>query len=85
MSAALEPTGAVITGGASGIGLAVAKELGARGTRLVLADLPGERLDAAVAALVAAERVRSPALIVIGEVAAREDVELRKLALEGVK
>ena len=56
MSAALEPTGAVITGGASGIGLAVAKELGARGTRLVLADLPGERLDAAVAALVSEGR-----------------------------
>jgi NAD(P)-dependent dehydrogenase (short-subunit alcohol dehydrogenase family) len=54
VSAALEPTGAVITGGASGIGLAVAKELGAGGVRLVLADLPGERLDAAVDALVAA-------------------------------
>ncbi|MBN8485534.1 MAG: SDR family NAD(P)-dependent oxidoreductase [Sphingomonadales bacterium] len=50
----MEPTGAVITGGASGIGLAVAKELGARGVRLVLADLPGERLDAAVAALASA-------------------------------
>lgn len=51
MSAVLEPTGAVITGAASGIGLAVARELGRRGVRLVLADLPGERLDAAVAAL----------------------------------
>ncbi|NCU12118.1 MAG: SDR family NAD(P)-dependent oxidoreductase, partial [Sphingomonadaceae bacterium] len=50
----MEPTGAVITGGASGIGLAVARQLGAGGVRLVLADLPGERLDAAVAALVAA-------------------------------
>lgn len=43
---------AVITGGASGIGLAVARELGKSGTRLLLADLPGERLDAAIAELV---------------------------------
>ena len=40
--------GAVITGGASGIGLAVAKQLGARGARLVLADIEQAPLDAAV-------------------------------------
>ncbi|MFC0590546.1 SDR family NAD(P)-dependent oxidoreductase [Novosphingobium aquiterrae] len=42
---------AVITGGVSGIGLAVAGELGRRGAKVLLADLPGERLEAAVSAL----------------------------------
>lgn len=41
------PASAVITGGASGIGLAIARELAARGTKIVLADLPSERLDEA--------------------------------------
>lgn len=44
---------AVITGGASGIGLATAQRLGAEGMRLVLADIEAERLDTAVAGLVA--------------------------------
>lgn len=39
---------AVITGGASGIGLAIATRLGLQGARIVLADLPGDRLDAAL-------------------------------------
>jgi len=41
---------AVITGGASGIGLAVAKALAAQGARLVLADIEKPALDAAVKA-----------------------------------
>jgi NAD(P)-dependent dehydrogenase (short-subunit alcohol dehydrogenase family) len=45
------PATAVITGGASGIGLAIAQELAARGTRVMLADLPGEKLEAAVASI----------------------------------
>ena len=53
MSAALAVSGAVITGGASGIGLAVARELALGGARVMLADLPGERLEAACAALAA--------------------------------
>ena len=44
---------AVITGAASGIGLAAAKRLAALGLRIVLADLAGARLDAAVAAVAA--------------------------------
>ncbi len=40
--------GAVITGGASGIGLATARQLGARGARLVLADVEAPALDRAV-------------------------------------
>lgn len=43
--------GAVITGGASGIGLATARQLGARGARIVLADIEAGALDAAVSQL----------------------------------
>ena len=40
---------AVITGGASGIGFAAAKRLAAMGLKVVIADRPGDRLDAAAA------------------------------------
>jgi NAD(P)-dependent dehydrogenase (short-subunit alcohol dehydrogenase family) len=39
---------AIVTGGASGIGLAVAKRLASEGARLVLADLNQQNIDAAV-------------------------------------
>ena len=42
---------AVITGGASGIGLALAQRLGSEGAKLVLADIEDAALHAAVAAL----------------------------------
>ncbi|HEY6918363.1 MAG TPA: SDR family NAD(P)-dependent oxidoreductase [Tabrizicola sp.] len=42
---------AVITGAASGIGLAAARALAAHGMTVALIDLPGERLDAARAAI----------------------------------
>lgn len=45
------PATAVITGGASGIGLAIAQRLAAKGTRVMLADLGGEKLDAAAASI----------------------------------
>ncbi len=41
------PKTAVITGGASGIGLALAKRLAEQGSEVVVADLPGPRLDSA--------------------------------------
>ena len=46
--AALAPAHvAVVTGAASGIGLAAAKRFAAMGLKVALADLPGERLEAA--------------------------------------
>jgi NAD(P)-dependent dehydrogenase (short-subunit alcohol dehydrogenase family) len=45
---------AVITGGASGIGLATARSLAREGVKLVLADIEGAALDEAVAALLGA-------------------------------
>jgi NAD(P)-dependent dehydrogenase (short-subunit alcohol dehydrogenase family) len=44
----LQGKGAVVTGGASGIGLATARLFGGHGARLVLADIEREALDAAV-------------------------------------
>lgn len=45
------PRTAVITGGASGIGLAIARELAGMGVAVMLADLPGERLEQAAASI----------------------------------
>ncbi|MEL7197562.1 MAG: SDR family oxidoreductase [Pseudomonadota bacterium] len=44
-----EPRTAVITGGASGIGLALAKRLVGEGAQVLVADLPGKTLDDASA------------------------------------
>src|SRR5215510_5182786 len=47
----IDGSGAVITGGASGIGLATARELGSRGARLVLADIEADVLENAAVTL----------------------------------
>ncbi|GHH61452.1 oxidoreductase [Kitasatospora indigofera] len=51
MSRLLEGKTAVVTGGASGVGLAVAKEFVANGAHVVITDLGRTRLDEAVAAI----------------------------------
>lgn len=51
----LEDRVAVVTGGAGGIGLALGRAFGDAGMKVVLADLGGERLEAAIAELTAAD------------------------------
>ncbi len=66
---------AVITGAASGIGLAAARRLAARGMKVVLADLPGEALEGAAAAVVAEARGgASDVCAVAVDVSRREDL-----------
>ncbi len=52
----------LIAGGAGGMGLATAKRFASKGDRIIIADLPGERLDAAAAALagMGADRLIAP-------------------------
>lgn len=77
LPAALAPGGvAVITGAASGIGLAAAQRFGAMGLKVVLADVQAEALDRAVAAVAEGTRGgRADVLGVTADVARIEDVE----------
>jgi NAD(P)-dependent dehydrogenase (short-subunit alcohol dehydrogenase family) len=74
---------AVITGAASGIGLAAAYRFASLGLSVVMADLPGERLDNAQAAVAAASPLGAEGVAALGvDVAKAEDLELlRDLAL----
>jgi NAD(P)-dependent dehydrogenase (short-subunit alcohol dehydrogenase family) len=65
-------TTAVITGGASGIGLATARALAREGVKLVLADIEQKRLDQAVVALAADG---AQAIGVVTDVADKASVE----------
>ena len=70
---------AVITGGASGIGLAAAKRFAAMGLNVVVADLPGPALDKAAGELAAASPRGAKSVL-----AAPTDVS-RFSALEGLE
>jgi NAD(P)-dependent dehydrogenase (short-subunit alcohol dehydrogenase family) len=63
---------AVITGGAGGIGRALAGALSAEGARLVLADVEGRALERAVSEL---ERSGARAIGVVTDVSSRESVD----------
>jgi NAD(P)-dependent dehydrogenase (short-subunit alcohol dehydrogenase family) len=62
---------AVVTGGASGIGLAIAKGAQARGAKVVIADIRADALAEAEAALAGGGEV----LAVRGDVSRRDDVD----------
>jgi NAD(P)-dependent dehydrogenase (short-subunit alcohol dehydrogenase family) len=73
---------AVITGAASGIGLATATRLASMGLKVALADLPGARLDAAADLVAqAAKGGRADVLAVPTDVSNAEEIRrLRELA-----
>lgn len=71
---------AVITGGASGIGLAAAKRYAAFGMKVVIADLRQEALEAAAKEIAAVPGSPGEVLTVICDVSRREDVERLKEA-----
>ena len=68
---------AVITGGASGIGLAAAKRFAARGMKVAIADLDQAALDAAAKEIVAATS-KAEVLTVRTDVSRKEDVDALK-------
>jgi len=75
---------AVITGGASGIGLAAARKFAASGMKIVLADLKGEALDQAAAAVAAvANGGKSDVRAIATDVGVMEDVRrLKQIAYQ---
>ena len=83
--AALSPTHvAVVTGGASGIGLAAARSFLAMGLKVCIADLPGEHLALAETSLgAAAAGGPDDVLAVAADVSRKEDVvRLQRAALD---
>src|SRR5690606_9731442 len=74
---------AVITGAASGIGLAAARRLAERGMKLCLADIDANGLEAARTALADCARDAKDVVTMRCDVARREEVEaLRQRAEE---
>ena len=69
---------AVITGAASGIGLAAARRFARGGMIVCLADLPGPKLDAATAEIVALARDQGRVLAVPTDVSRAEDLQALK-------
>jgi NAD(P)-dependent dehydrogenase (short-subunit alcohol dehydrogenase family) len=56
---------AVVTGGASGIGLAAARRFAQKGMKVAIADLPGVALDAAIESLIAVSGGRSGDMLAV--------------------
>jgi 3-hydroxybutyrate dehydrogenase len=80
---------ALVTGAASGIGLAVAQHLAARGARVTMSDLEGERLAGAVAATpgataVAADLARRDDVHRLAEEAGEVDILVNNAGLQHV-
>jgi NAD(P)-dependent dehydrogenase (short-subunit alcohol dehydrogenase family) len=78
----LAEASALVTGGASGLGLAVARELGARGARVVIVDRNADTGDAAaqaVGATFVAADVADPDAVETAVTTAREIAPLRVL------
>ncbi len=76
----LERKVALITGGASGLGLAVARQMAAEGARLVLVDWDQPRLEAATSTIEKSGEVRSMRGDVSEEATATAAVELARSA-----
>src|SRR5215216_274680 len=74
-SALLPGNVAVVTGAASGIGLAAAQRFAALGLKVALADLGGPRLDAAAKAVATVARAGAQSVLAIAtDVSSRQDV-----------
>ena len=66
---------AVVTGAASGVGLVAARRFAEAGLGVVLADLPGERLDAATQEIREIAGAEQPVLAVPTDVSDMRQVE----------
>lgn len=69
---------AIVTGAASGIGLAAAKRFASLGMKVCLADLPGEALDRSAAEVAALAGRPEDVIAVATDVSRRESVEALK-------